>query len=287
MEELPPKIHFMYDPGKEPDASFARMLVRELGQARLENADKVVSIGGDGMLLRALHNAPGKKVAGIVSPGSASRGFWTNRGIENAADLTVLFQKAGSYKVKPLRLDITFADGSQKTRYAYNDASVRWIDKDLSACLRAEFDVPETDVSVQSMLVNLKVTFASAVLGPRRVMGGALLFATALGSTAMNRSNGGPSLDIRNEGIILNGLGISEPAKGFNPVVNGSSTVFDVEVLSPDKRPVMAVYDSFAVKNNEKNSPVAALRVSMAEDRAAQLVLADDPGLRAYSAMMP
>lgn len=280
-------IHFLYEPGKEPNAAFAQSLIQTLGQADLNDADTLVSIGGDGLLLQALRRGAGKNVCGIVPPGTNSRGFWTNKGIENADNLAEMLETAGHYPIKPLKASIGFADGSDVSRYGYNDVSVRSVHKPIAPDMKEQFGLSSIDVSIQSALLNLRVSFANAVIGPHRVMGTGLIFATPFGSTAMNRNYGGPSVDIREDAIVLTGIGTTEPLKGFNPVSNNGNTVFEIEVGSSDKRPVMVTFDSFGVVRNETDSPIDKITISTAQEGAAQLVLNDDPGIRAYSAMMP
>ncbi|MDB5490546.1 MAG: kinase [Micavibrio sp.] len=280
-------VHFIYDPCKQPDADFAADLIAVLGQAPAHSAQNIVTIGGDGTLLHALHHAQGKRVLGLVPPGSNSRGFWTNRNIDNPAALCTVLTAARSYPIKPLQVDITFADGTTTMRQAYNDVSIRPVAQAASAGLKASYNLPAEDISIQSALLNLRVEFAKAVLGPHRIMGGGLVFATPLGSTAMNKSYGGPSADIRNEVIVMTGIGISEPPGGFNSVVNRDDTRFTIEVLSREKRPVIISFDSFGLIANAAGSPVSSIKIHAAQSGAVNLVLTDDPGTRAYSSMAP
>ncbi len=282
-----PQIHFIYDQYKEPDASFAAGLINELGQIELEEASDVVAISGDGGLLHAAHCSAGKRLTGILPPESNSTGFWMNKGITNAAELLVVLEHSQAYPIKPLQADITFADGSGVTRYGYNDVTIRPVHQMPTEGLKKRFNLFDIDVSVQSVLLNLRVSFANAVIGPSRVMGSGLIFATPFGSTAMNRNFGGPAIDIRNGGIVLTNMGKGYSAKDLAPVNNSADTVFHVEIQSQDKRPAMVTFDSFGVVRNENNSPIREVRVSTAQKGTVNLVLADDPGLRAYSAMMP
>jgi NAD+ kinase len=279
------RIHFIFDPDKNPDAPFARELIGELGQASPENARHFVTIGGDGMLMHTLHRAKGRKVAAIVPPGSNSVGFWTNKGIKNAKDIMDLLHNSTDYPIHPLMAKIRFSDGSAVIRRAFNDISIRPVFQQPDDELRERYHLSDSDVSVQSALIHLSVSFGKAVLGPARIMGSGIILATPMGSTAMNRSFGGPSIDIRNESIILTGIGTSSPAGGFNPVVNPASAVFDVEIQSQHKRPVIVSHDSFGTVT-KNGSPIDHVKVSTDKRTTVRLILKDDPGLRAYSAIM-
>lgn len=280
-------VHFIYDACKQPDANFAAELIKVFGQTPLSAAQNIVTIGGDGTLLHALHLAHGKKAIGLVPPGSNSRGFWTNHGIDSAAALANVLATAKSYTIKPLQADIVFADGTSTIRQAYNDVSIRPVAQQASTGLKASYNLPPEDISIQSALLNLRVEFGNASLGPHRIMGGGLVFATPLGSTAMNKSYGGPSIDIRNEVIVMTGIGISEPAGGFNSVINSGDTKFNIDVLSQEKRPVIISFDSFGLVASAAGSPVTAIKIHSAQTGAVNLVLTDDPGTRAWSSMKP
>jgi NAD kinase len=120
-----------------------------------------------------------------------------------------------------------------------------------------------------------------------RIMGNSLIFATAYGSTAVNRAHDGPTINIRDERIIMNPVGISEPAVCITPRVLNSNRVIEVETRSKDKRPLMLCFDSFGVIENENKSSIHKATISLAHDRIANLVLADDPGTRAFAALRP
>lgn len=282
------KIHFLYARDKAEVSKFAQSLEKDFNPVSLEEADTVVSVGGDGELMHALRRSAGKRVLGLVPPTSNSAGFWTNRGVETSQDLKDVLQNSASYPIRPLRADITFADGTKIERFGYNDLSIRSVHQELTEGLREKYSLSSIDLGIQSALLELKVEFSdAAAIGPARIMGTGVIFSTALGSTAMNRHYSGPSIDIRTGGVVLTGMGTAEPTKGFSPIVNSNDTVFSLKVGSPAKRPVMLTFDSFGVKNNENNSPIAEVIVSTANDKEIDLVIIDDPGKRAYSSMMP
>ena len=115
-------------------------------------------------------------------------------------------------------------------------------------------------------------------------MGKGFLFSTAFGSTAMNRKNGGPTLDIRKNEILLTPIA----AGHLNSIENDPSAVFNAVVNSPNKRPVMMSFDGFGVVKNEQGSRIASMRIQNAsEDKAVSLYLAKDPIYRTYSALNP
>lgn len=279
---MPVDTYVLYEKDKEPNAGFAQKLIQSIGQGEPETARRIITVGGDGMLLRGLHLGVGKKVCGVVPPESNSVAFWANRDIQTESELTQLFRDAAKhFPVSPLKAEITFEDGTRTIRYAFNDVSVRGVYKDLDPALKEQFDLSPIDVSVQSSLMSLKVTFDDEIEGPFRVMGTGAIFSTPYGSTAMNRNYGGPSLNIREHAIVLTGMGTARPYS----IVNNGDTFFELEVLSPDKRPVMMTFDSFGVVQNEHKSPIAKIEISKATDKTTDLVLNHSPATRAYSVM--
>lgn len=264
-----PALHFLYETDKEPGTSFARHLIEKLGQAAHENADTIVSVGGDGLLLKALRASPGKKVFGITPPGSNSRGFWTDHDVRDADGLLKAISKAQVVRLAPLRAEIRFAGGGSRTVRAFSDVAVE-------------------RESGQSALIDLRASFTRAVLGPFRIMGDGFVFATALGSTGSTRSYGGPAIDIRNNVIIMTGKGIYHP-RGIAPVVaDAAGTVFSVDFVSATgKRPVRIDYDGLSVKKGEDGSPVTGLDVAADESAAVDFLVTKDPGIRTLAVLAP
>ncbi len=259
-------IHFSYEPGKPEVETFASILIQTLGQKKFEEADTIVTVGGDGSLLHAFKRAQnGQRIFGLAPPSSNSRGFWTNHDIDNADMLLDALSAAQGFKVSPLKADITFADDSSQTVRAFNE-------------------VIPSENSGQAMLVNLSVQHAGNTIGPIRVMGDGLIIATAFGSTAINRTYGGPAIDIRNSGIVLSGKGIYEPDGGFSPVVAADSTSFEIEFKSPHKRPVRLLYDGQSI-NSDPQNPLQKLYVRKDKAFEIELLLTTDPSTRAFSAL--
>jgi NAD+ kinase len=279
---MPNKIHFLFDQKKEPDASFANELIQSFGQTSSEQAESIISIGGDGMLLRALRESHGRPVAGIVPPTSGSIGFWTNRGIKTADDLENFLSTAQHHLIKPLESKITYSDGTYDTRRAYADMKIAMMPQELSAELKEEFNLQDNDISLQSALLDLSASFNASSIGPIRIMGTGILFSTPFGSTAANDKYGGPVIDIRNQQTILTGLGISQPRKGFSPRVLDPKSEFDIAVQSSNKRPVYISFDSFGTIA-PMGKTIESIHIKTSPTHHADLLLNKDPALNAFS----
>lgn len=263
-----PKIHFFYEERKEIPAGFARELIAELGQAKIEDADIVICIGGDGLLLQALRAAKGTPVYGLTPPASNSRGFWLEHGIKDAKELLDALAKAKPVALNPLEAEITFANGNKTVRSAFN-------------CVAVE------RAAGQAALMNMTVALGDAVLPERRIMGDGFIFSTALGSTGLNRSYGGPAVDVGNDVIILTGKGIYEPRGLPSVVARAEGSVFSVAFTSAThKRPVRVDYDGLSVDGDADGSGITHLTVRRAENATATLLVTTPPAVRAFSVMM-
>lgn len=263
------KIHFSYEPNKPDIEAFAQTLIQPIGQTPYEDAEEEVVIGGDGSLLHAFRKAEaGRKLFGLVPPNTNSRGFWTNHGITNAEMLLDALGAAQGFKINPLKAELHFQDGSSHILRAFN-----------------EFLPAEN--SGQAMLVNLSIKHAGNTIGPIRLMGDGLIIATAFGSTAINRTYGGPAIDIRNSGTLLSGKGIYEPQGGFAPISASDSSYIKIDFLSPKKRPVRLLYDGQDPIISDPQNPFTALHIQKDMDHAIELLLTEDPATRAFSALIP
>lgn len=263
-----PKIHFAFNSSSHDITAFAADFINELGQERFENADTIVSIGGDGALLHTFRKAQkGQKFFGMVRPDSNSRGFWTNRGIDTTDKLLKALKKAESFKLHPLKVDIKRQNGERETVKAFNEVS------------------PDAD-SGQAMLINLTVKNSHSTIGPIRIMGDGLIIATPFGSTAVNATYGGSAVDIRNAGIAITGKGIYEPQGGLRPVVASDDSKFEIAFLSPEKRPVRIQYDGQSINGHSQN-PFTTICIEKSTTGAVELLLLEDPSTRAFAAMLP
>lgn len=260
------KVHFSYEPDKPDLEEFSKPFIDNFGQVDFDDADTVVTIGGDGSLLYAFTRAAkGQRFFGLVPPSSNSRGFWTNHGINTPEELDQAFATSTTHSIHPLKAEITFADRSTRNIRAFNEV------------------VPSED-SGQAMLTHLTLHFPEVTKGPIRVMGDGVIIATPFGSTAMNRTYNGAAIDIRNTGIAVTGIGIYNPM-GFHPVVAEDNTKFEFEFLSPHKRPARLKYDGKNI-TSETTNPFHRLMIEKDHDHHVELMLMEDPATRAFAAIL-
>jgi NAD+ kinase len=190
-----------------------QQLIDRYGQSDIAAAGCVVAIGGDGTALRALHAAlrTGKPVFAMRLPGSVGA-------LGNPFDLERLDQRlqaARKVSIRPLRAETTLVSGDTVTAFGTN----------------------EIVVSRQALQAAKLCVRTSQMAGYREIVGDGLLVATPVGSTAYNRSAGGPTLPLDSELIALTGIAVRRPSEWSNMVLS-NELIIDVEVTEPAYRAV-------------------------------------------------
>jgi NAD+ kinase len=123
-------------------------------------------------------------------------------------------------------MEAVAADGSVKSALAINEVSL----------LRAGPQAARLSISVDG-----KIRMSELVSD-------GVLLSTPAGSTAYNYSAHGPILPIGSDVLALTALNAFRPRRWRGALLPKKSTV-EVEVLEPEKRPVMADADSRSFKN--------------------------------------
>jgi NAD+ kinase len=242
---LPIRIHF-FASGKEEAQQALRRLSDRYGQAELSTADYVVTIGGDGTALQALHmamTAGGTALFAMRLDGSV--GFLGNRFCIEG--LQERLNTARVITFNPLRAEICDIHGTIFTALGINEiAVIRQVRQ--AAKLRILIDGTER-----------MANFA----------GDGVLVATAIGSMAYNRSAGGPALAFESRLLALTGLAPCRTAEWSNVVLNDKA-VFDIEVQEPHFRPVRVDVGL------EQISDAKHIRIALASEISSTLLLDRD-----------
>ena len=210
------------------------------------DADTVVVLGGDGTMLHTLHRG--------LADGDAARLYGVNRGtvgfLMNAYDPEQLLERlarAVPTVIHPIELIATDVDGNERVELALNEVSLL-RSSPQSAALRLQVD---GDVVLDELI------------------GDGVIVATSAGSTAYNRSAGGPIVPLDAELLAVTPIAAFRP-RGWRGALLPSSTGIVIEVLDADKRPVAATADSRQVSN------VTRVEVRPRRDLARTLLF--DPG---------
>jgi NAD+ kinase len=237
------KLAFLSSGSDEADAARAR-LSAIYGDCDPDEADVVVALGGDGLMLQALHRFMGRNKP-IYGMNRGSVGFLMNEFVEE--NLRDRLAAAQASMVHPLVMHAVDVRGEEKIARAINEVSV----------LRQSYQVAKMRVSVDG-----KERLAELAAD-------GLLVCTPAGSTAYNLSANGPILPLDAPLMALTPISAFRPRRWRGALLPDKARV-TIEVLEADKRPVSAVADHFELRD--------VRRVEVVMDHQTGLVLLHDPG---------
>jgi NAD+ kinase len=183
----------------------------------------VITLGGDGMMLRALHHFMGQNVH-IYGINLGSVGFLLNRYSLN--DLLLRIEESVIAKLYPLKMEVETINGELFSALAINEISI----------LRQTSQSAKFSVSV------------NGTLRLEEMVGDGMLVATPAGSTAYNAAARGPIVPLDANVLLLTPINPFRPRRLNSILLQRQSTV-SLNVFNPQKRPVSAVADSFEIRN--------------------------------------
>ena len=187
------------------------------GNVTREEAEVIVALGGDGIMLQALHDSQELSTP-VYGMNRGTIGFLMNAYAEE--DLVDRLRAAEEAVINPLVMVATHANGETSKALALNEV----------ALLR---EGPQA--------AKLRISVDGRVRMEELVCDGALV-ATPAGSTAYNYSAHGPILPIGADVLALTAMAAFRPRRWRGALLPKTVTVrFDV--LEPAKRPVMADAD--------------------------------------------
>jgi len=229
-----------------PEANAARdKLVARHGDVDPENADVVVALGGDGVMLQVQHRFMGKRKP-VYGMNLGSVGFLMNEYREE--DLETRLDEAEASIVYPLLMTTTDRAGAVVSARAINEVYI----------FRRTYQTAK-----------MRILVDGTERLPELVADG-LLVATPVGSTAYNLSAHGPILPVDSAMMALTPISSFRPRRWRGALLSDRAHV-TIDILEADKRPVAAVADHFELKN--------VVKVEVAMDHATDLILLHDPGL--------
>lgn len=249
---LPPLLHgttktpvLAFVASNAPEAQLAaKRLSRFYGENSPEQADVIVALGGDGLMLQTLHQFMDCKTP-IYGMNRGSIGFLMNEFREDG--LLDRIMNAERSVVHPLNMRATNTHGMVAEARALNEVSL----------LRQSFQAAKLEISVDGQ-VRLPELIADGVL-----------LSTPTGSTAYNFSANGPILPLNAPLLALTPISAFRPRRWRGALLPDQVQV-KIRVLEADKRPVNAVADHFEHRN--------AVEVDIAMDPSISLVMLHDPG---------
>ena len=237
------KIAFVASGAPEAEQALAR-LVKAYGNTAPDEAEIIVALGGDGLMLQTLHRFMGIRIP-IYGMNRGSVGFLMNEYRET--ELPERLARAKVNMIHPLRMQALFADGTRKEAVAINEVHL----------FRLSHQAARLRLTVDG-LVRLEELICDGVL-----------VATPAGSTAYNLSVHGPILPINASMLALTPISPFRPRRWRGALLPSTSKV-TIDVLESKKRPMSAVADHSEFRN--------VLSVDISEERGIGLRLMFDPG---------
>ena len=237
------RIAFFASEAPEARKALAR-LAKLHGNADPASADAVVALGGDGLMLQALHKFMSSGLP-IYGMNRGSVGFLMN----DYSDKKLLerLQEAELTSIRPLKMTAIGHDGKTHQGLAFNEVSL---------------------LRQRSQAAKLHITIDDQTRLDELICDG-LLVATPVGSTAYNLSVHGPILPISSPLLALTPISAFRPRRWRGAILPHNAKV-KITVLESDKRPVAAVADHIEVRN--------VATVEIAEDKKRNVKLMFDPG---------
>jgi NAD+ kinase len=215
-------IHFVASPIPEAKDALER-LTASYGNVPPQNADVIVALGGDGLMLQTLHRfmTTGKPIYGMHR---GTVGFLMNE--FSSDDLPQRLAKARVTVIHPLLMRAHDEDGDTIEFHAFNEVSL----------FRQSYQA-----------ARLRILIDGKERLPELVADGVLL-STPAGSTAYNLSAQGPIIPINASLMALTPISPFRPRRWRGALLPDSAHV-RVDVLEPEKRPVAAVADHDEVRS--------------------------------------
>ena len=228
-----------------PDAQSALKILQDrYANAVPEQADVIVALGGDGLMLQSLHRFMGTAKP-IYGMNKGTVGFLMNDYREE--ELFERLEAAERSVVHPLLMVAWDVHGVAHTARAINEV----------AMFRQTYQAGKLRVSVDS---HVRI--------PELIADG-ILVSTPAGSTAYNLSVGGTILPLNAPLLALTPISAFRPRRWRGALLPDYAKI-QIEVLEAENRPVSAVADHTEFRN------VSHVHVSM--DRSVDLVMLHDPG---------
>jgi len=228
-----------------PEAEEARLrLAAKYGDCPPEEAECIVALGGDGLMLRVLHRYMGANKP-IYGMNRGSVGFLMNEYRESG--LRKRIAEAQASIVHPLLMRAGNARGDEFEAHAINEVSL---------------------LRQTSQIAKLRILVNGKEQMPELLTDG-ILISTPAGSTAYNLSAHGPILPLNTPLIALTPISAFRPRRWHGALLPDGAKV-RLEVLDSQKRPVSVVADHDEFRD--------VLFVDVEMDHETDLILLHDPG---------
>ena len=240
------KMHFISSQGPEAIEA-AQKLKQKFGHTDREQADVIVALGGDGLMLETVHSLLGSGQA-IFGMNRGSVGFLMND--YKVTGLPNRISRATETVIHPLEMTATDASGKVHKAVAFNEVST----------LRQQHQAAKLRISIDG---NVRM---------EELVCDGIIIATPAGSTAYNLSAHGPILPIDSPMLALTPISPFRPRRWRGAILSHKAVV-EIEMLEPEKRPVSAAADQTDFRN------IVKLVVREDENKSARLLFDDGHSL--------
>jgi NAD+ kinase len=226
-----------------PEAMEARKaLIKRYGKTDPADADAIVALGGDGLMLQTLHRFINDKIP-TYGMNRGSVGFLMNDYSED--DLRERLAAAEISRIHPLSMIATDSAGKAHKSLAINEVSL----------FRQRYQAAKLQVAIDGK-VRLEELICDGIL-----------VATPAGSTAYNLSVHGPILPIKAALLAVTPISPFRPRRWRGALVSNKAHIA-ITVHEAEKRPVSAAADHFETRN--------VVKVEIEQARAIELYMMFD-----------
>ncbi|MDC0192245.1 NAD kinase [Alphaproteobacteria bacterium] len=211
-------MKFYFSNSKSKEAIDAKdFFISKYGQNKPEDADIIVPIGGDGFLLKSLHDFHqlSKPFFGI---NYGSVGFLMNA--KNDDDLEVLVNQSKETVLYPLQMNAVDSNNKSFTSIAFNEVSL----------------MRQTH---QASKIKIKINEIERI---KELVCDGVLVATAAGSTAYNLSAHGSIIPLNSNLLALTPISAFRPRRWRGALLQYNTNI-NFEIIDNINRPVSATAD--------------------------------------------
>ena len=216
------RIAFVASQTPEAEAARERLIAR-YGLVEEEDADVVVALGGDGLMLQTLHRFR-ERTLPIYGMHRGSVGFLMNTFREEG--LVERLTAAQQVTIHPLMMEAVTSNGMRHRAPAFNEVSL----------LRQSYQAAKLRISIDGKM-RLEELICDGII-----------VATPAGSTAYNLSAHGPILPLGTALLALTPISPFRPRRWRGTLVPDRARI-DIAVMDADKRPESAAADNFEVRD--------------------------------------
>jgi NAD+ kinase len=226
------------------DALYRKYDLLTEGEFDGKNADLVIVLGGDGMMLKILHRFMSKNLC-FYGMNTGSIGFLLNTYRED--NVLERINSAKIYKLNPLEMKVTNIHGDTIQELAINEVSLL-RQSNQAARIKVKID----DIQMLDMLVC-----------------DGILVSTPAGSTAYNFAADGPILPLSANLLALTPISPFRPKRWKGGLISNKNSI-SFENLDAYKRPFIAVADFHETRD------VVSVEVRSRQDLALSVLFDED-----------